>query len=60
MPLLVVITAHAMEVDFDREGKVLNGPAPRDLPWLAMELTPDGALLIDRYRMVTPNDILEI
>lgn len=45
---------------FDEKGKVLNGPAPRSLPWLAVELAADGRLLIDRSRPVGPTEVLQI
>lgn len=32
---------------YDREGKVLAGPAPRPLRWLAVSQAPDGNLLVD-------------
>jgi cytochrome b6-f complex iron-sulfur subunit len=38
---------------FDSKGQVLKGPAPRPLPWLAVEQTVDGRLIVDRSREVT-------
>ncbi len=32
---------------FDLEGNVVEGPAPRPLPWLEVGLDPSGALLVD-------------
>ncbi len=39
---------------FDSKGEVLAGPAPRALQWLAVSQAPDGTLLADRAREVTP------
>lgn len=39
---------------FGPEGKVLGGPAPRSLAWLAISQAPDGTLLVDRAREVEP------
>ncbi len=33
---------------FARDGRVLDGPAPRPLPFYHIELTPDGRLLVDK------------
>lgn len=38
---------------FTDEGKVTAGPAPKGLNWLAMNLSPDGQLVIDKVRTVT-------
>lgn len=32
---------------FDTAGRVVAGPAPRPLPWLAISRAPDGTLLVD-------------
>lgn len=37
---------------FDSQGKVLGGPAPRGLRWLAVSQAPDGTLLADRAKEV--------
>lgn len=37
---------------FDPLGKVLGGPAPKALDWLAISLTPDGQLVVDRVQTV--------
>ncbi len=39
---------------FGEQGKVLGGPAPRDLPWLEISRRPDGKLLVDLKREVSP------
>lgn len=35
---------------FDAEGKVLGGPAPKGLNWMAMSVAPDGQLIVDKIR----------
>jgi cytochrome b6-f complex iron-sulfur subunit len=37
---------------FDLEGNVVEGPAPRPLPWLEVGLDPSGALLVDTALVV--------
>jgi cytochrome b6-f complex iron-sulfur subunit len=32
---------------FDLEGNVVEGPAPRPLPWLEVQLDPSGLLVVD-------------
>ncbi|HOL92837.1 MAG TPA: ubiquinol-cytochrome c reductase iron-sulfur subunit [bacterium] len=32
---------------FDPEGRVIGGPAPRNLPWLAVSQAADGTLCVD-------------
>jgi len=45
---------------FDGQGRVLIGPAPRPLPWWAVELAPDGRLVIDRSRPVSATEALRV
>ncbi len=33
--------------DFDDQGKILGGPAPKDLPWLEVSRRADGKLQVD-------------
>ncbi|HEY5029427.1 MAG TPA: ubiquinol-cytochrome c reductase iron-sulfur subunit [Candidatus Angelobacter sp.] len=33
---------------FQRDGKVIAGPAPRPLPWLKMWTSDEGSLMVDR------------
>ena len=40
--------------EFDRAGQVLSGPAPAPLRWLETRLSPDGRLLVDLTRSVSP------
>jgi cytochrome b6-f complex iron-sulfur subunit len=37
---------------FQRNGKVIAGPAPRPLPWLKMWMSDDGSLMVDRSSAV--------
>lgn len=39
---------------FNREGKVIGGPAPRGLRWLQVSQAADGALVIDTATEVDP------
>ena len=39
---------------FNREGKVVGGPAPRGLRWLAVSQAADGTLVIDTKTEVEP------
>lgn len=37
---------------FDREGRVLGGPAPRGLVYLELTVSPDGQLVVDQQKEV--------
>jgi len=39
---------------FDSLGKIVGGPAPKDLPWLEVSRRADGKLLVDAKREVAP------
>jgi len=39
---------------FDEKGKVQGGPAPRALPWLELNTSPDGQLTVNLDRDVPP------
>lgn len=45
---------------YDKNGRVVHGPAPRSLAWFAMSLTPRGQLLIDLDRTVHPDFRLRV
>lgn len=45
---------------FDRAGRVIGGPAPRQLDWYAVSLAPDGQLVIDESQTVKPGTLLEL
>ncbi len=45
---------------FGPEGKVLGGPAPSPLQWLAVSQAPDGTLLVDRAREVEPGTVFKV
>lgn len=40
---------------FDRNGRVIRGPAPKPLAWFAMTLSPRGDLVVDTSRTVGPD-----
>ena len=40
---------------FDTTGKVTGGPSPRGLIWNEISLGPDGRLIVDASREVSPN-----
>jgi cytochrome b6-f complex iron-sulfur subunit len=40
---------------FDKNGRVVHGPAPKPLPWFALSLSPRGQLIVDLDRRVTPD-----
>lgn len=40
---------------FDATGKVLTGPPPRGLVWVEISLGPDGRLIVDSEREVSPD-----
>ena len=37
---------------FAPDGQILQGPAPKALPWLALSVLPSGQLLVDRAKTV--------
>ncbi|MBW2368034.1 MAG: ubiquinol-cytochrome c reductase iron-sulfur subunit [Deltaproteobacteria bacterium] len=37
---------------YNRDGKVIAGPAPRDLPWLEISQNVDGTLVVDAAREI--------
>ena len=39
---------------FDANGAVVNGPAPRPLPWFGLSLSARGELVVDEQRRVNP------
>jgi Rieske Fe-S protein len=43
---------------FDLEGKVLQGPATRPLPFMRLYWSPDGNLTVDRSQQVNSSDRL--
>lgn len=40
---------------FDAAGKVTGGPSPRGLVWNEVSIGPDGRLIVDSKREVSPN-----
>ena len=45
---------------YDRSGKVLAGPAPRDLDWLKVEMSPEGKLIINASQRVKADESLQV
>ncbi len=45
---------------YNKDGQVVNGPAPRPLPHFAMKLMPDGNLLVDKLEIVPEGRILKV
>lgn len=39
---------------FDENGQVVHGPAPKPLPWFALTLSPHAQLVVDLDQPVTP------
>jgi cytochrome b6-f complex iron-sulfur subunit len=40
---------------FDKNGQVIQGPAPRPLSWFGLSLSPRGELVVDERRLVAPD-----
>lgn len=45
---------------FKRDGEVVRGPAPRPLPHFALQLMPDGTLLVDKTQIVKETLVLKV
>ena len=45
---------------FDKEGRVLEGPAPRPLPRFSMTLDEQGQLVVDKASIVSDEVILKV
>lgn len=45
---------------FQKDGTVVHGPAPRPLPHFAVRLMPDGTLLVDKLERVEQTQILKV
>jgi cytochrome b6-f complex iron-sulfur subunit len=46
--------------DFDEQGRVLSGPAPRGMDWLEVSLAADGRLMVDAARTVSMGTRLDV
>lgn len=40
---------------FDRDGVIVEGPAPKPLPWLKMSMNDEGELMVDRATKIPPD-----
>lgn len=45
---------------FNREGIVIAGPAPKQLPWYEVTLAPDGRLFVDQGRIVASQQAFSV
>jgi len=45
---------------FQRDGKKIEGPAPRPLPHYSITLTADGELLVDKLQVVKSEQVLKV
>ena len=45
---------------YDPTGKVIGGPAPRNLPWWRLKYAPDGQVVVDATEPVDPGEKLKI
>ncbi len=45
---------------YNRQGKVIGGPAPRPLPWLEISQSVDGTLVVDAAKEVKVGTIFEV
>lgn len=45
---------------FDREGRVIDGPAPRPLPRFAVTLDEQGQLIVDKSTIVGEDAVLKV
>jgi len=45
---------------YQKDGSVVQGPAPRPLPHFAVRLMPDGNLLVDKLEQVARTQVLKV
>lgn len=45
---------------FDRDGRKIEGPAPKPLPWLKTWISDDGDLMVDRSAIIPPFQFLRV
>ncbi|MFQ5677702.1 MAG: ubiquinol-cytochrome c reductase iron-sulfur subunit [bacterium] len=45
---------------FDKQGKVIGGPAPKALEWLKVGMSPDGQLTVDANKKVSIEEVFVV
>lgn len=45
---------------FDAHGRIIRGPAPKPLNWLAMDLAPDGQVVVNQWEFVEADNRLAV
>lgn len=45
---------------YDEYGNVIGGPAPKPLPWFAIDLTPTGELEVDKAKVVAQKTFFSV
>jgi cytochrome b6-f complex iron-sulfur subunit len=45
---------------FAADGAIVQGPAPKPLNWLALDLSPDGQLIVDQWKSVPRDNRLTV
>lgn len=59
-PELGIIACPCHGSKFERDGKKIEGPAPRPLPWYRIWISDDGDLMVDRSTTVQAMQFLRV